>query len=127
MRKLTVFTVYVLDQEAARRFYVDKLGFEVAEDQKMGDSRWLQVTLRESGGVSLSLDLAKTDEEKALVGRQAAGALFGIGTDDCRRDHAELRRRGVTFDGEPTAMPFGTGVMLQDLYGNKIYMNQDPS
>jgi len=24
-------------------------------------------------------------------------------------------------------MPYGTGVMMLDLYGNKIYLNQDPS
>jgi hypothetical protein len=37
-----------------------------------------------------------------------------------------MTARGVTFDGEPQTMPFGTGVMLNDLYGNKIYLNEDP-
>ena len=37
-----------------------------------------------------------------------------------------MKRRGVKFNGEPKTMPYGTGVMLQDLYGNKIYLNQDP-
>jgi len=23
-------------------------------------------------------------------------------------------------------MPYGTGVMMQDLYGNRIYLNQEP-
>ena len=41
------------------------------------------------------------------------------------RDYADLKRRGVNFDGEPRTLPYGTGVMLEDLYGNKIYMNQD--
>jgi len=38
-----------------------------------------------------------------------------------------MRARGVEFEGEPAVMPYGTGVMLRDLYGNKIYLNQDPS
>jgi hypothetical protein len=32
----------------------------------------------------------------------------------------------VTFDGKPQTIPYGTGVTLNDLYGNKIYLNGDP-
>ena len=127
MKNITVFKVYVSDQEDARRFYVEQLGFEVAEDKRLGDYRWLLVRTPDSDGVSLNLEIVGTDEEKALVGRQAAAQpLFSIGTDDCRRDYAEMKSRAVRFDGEPKTMPYGTGVMLQDLYGNKIYLNQDP-
>jgi catechol 2,3-dioxygenase-like lactoylglutathione lyase family enzyme len=127
MKKVTLFKVYVSDQEAARRFYVDQLGFEVAEDNMLGDYRWLLVRMPDNQEVSLNLEIARTDEEKALVGRQAARQpLFSLNTDDCKRDYAELKRRGVKFEGEPKVMPYGTGVMLQDLYGNKIYLNQDP-
>jgi hypothetical protein len=27
---------------------------------------------------------------------------------------------------EPNDTPYGTGVILADLYGNKIYLNEDP-
>jgi hypothetical protein len=30
------------------------------------------------------------------------------------RDYADLKRRGVKFEGEPKVMPYGTGVMMQD-------------
>jgi catechol 2,3-dioxygenase-like lactoylglutathione lyase family enzyme len=126
MKKLTLFKVYVSDQEEARRFYVDQLGFEVAEDKLLGDYRWLLVRMPDNEGVSLNLETARTDEEKALVGRQAAGQpLFSLSTDNCMRDYGELKRRGVKLEGEPKVMPYGTGVMMQDLYGNKIYLNQD--
>ena len=49
-----------------------------------------------------------------------------VSTDNCKRDYAELKGRGVKFEGEPKVMPYGTGVLLHDLYGNKIYLNQDP-
>ena len=127
MKKVTLFKLYVTDQEAARSFYVDRLGFAVAEDKRFGDYRWLLVKAPDNEEVSINLEIAKTDEEKALVGRQAAGQpFFSISTDDCKRDYQELKRRGVQFDGEPNTMPYGTGVMLRDLYGNKIYLNQDP-
>jgi catechol 2,3-dioxygenase-like lactoylglutathione lyase family enzyme len=127
MKRLTLFKVYVSDQEEARRFYVDQLGFEVAEDKLLGDYRWLLVRAPDNEEVSLNLETATTVEQKALVGRQAAGQpLFSLSTDNCMRDYAELKRRGVKFEGEPKVMPYGTGVMMQDLYGNKIYLNQDP-
>ncbi len=127
MKKLTLFKVYVSDQEEARRFYVDQLGFKVAEDKLLGDYRWLLVQAPDNEEVSLNLEAARTEEEKALVGRQAAGQpLFSLSTDDCKREYDELTRRGVRFIGAPRAMPYGTGVMMEDLYGNKIYLNQDP-
>jgi len=126
MKKLSLFKVYVSDQEEALRFYVDQLGFEVAEDKLLGDYRWLLVRMPDNEEVSLNLENARTEEEKALVGRQAAGQpLFSVSTDNCKRDYAELAGRGVKFEGEPKVMPYGTGVMMQDLYGNKIYLNQD--
>jgi catechol 2,3-dioxygenase-like lactoylglutathione lyase family enzyme len=128
VNKLTVFKVFVSDQEEARRFYVNQLGFKVAEDNHLGDYRWLLVQPPDNDEVSLNLEAARTDQEKALVGCQAAGQpLFSLSTDNCLRDYAELKGRGVAFDGEPAVMPYGTGVMLRDLYGNKIYLNQDPA
>jgi hypothetical protein len=38
-----------------------------------------------------------------------------------------MKARGVKFDGEPSVRPYGTGVMLEDLYGNKIFLNQEPA
>ena len=126
MHKVTMFKLYVSDQEEAKRFYVEQLGFALAEDQMLGEYRWLMVRAPGNKEVSINLEIAKTEEEKSLVGRQgAAKPLLGISTDDCKRDYVELKRRGVRFEGEPKVMPYGTGVMLQDLYGNKIYLNED--
>ena len=126
MNKVTMFKLYVSDQEEAKRFYVEQLGFALAQDQMLGEYRWLMVRAPGNKEVSINLEIAKTEEEKSLVGRQgAAKPLLGISTDDCKRDYVELKRRGVRFEGEPKVMPYGTGVMLQDLYGNKIYLNQD--
>ena len=128
MRKITLFKVYTENQDEAMRFYVDKLGFELVEDNKLGDYRWVVVRLPDSPEMTINLEIAKTPEEKSLVGRQAAGQpFFSITTDDCMRDYADLKSRGVKFDAAPEKMPFGTGVTLQDLYGNKIYMIQEPA
>src|SRR5262249_16101442 len=59
----------------------------------------------------INLDVANTDAQKALVGRQAADLpLFGIETDDCKREYTALKKRGVEFEGEPERRSYGTGV-----------------
>jgi catechol 2,3-dioxygenase-like lactoylglutathione lyase family enzyme len=126
MKRVTLVKLLVDDLDEALEFYTTRLGFEVAEDEAMGDYRWLLVRLPDNREFSINLSVADTDEQKALVGRQAADLpLFGIDTDDCRLEYEVMKARGVTFEGEPETHPYGTGVLLKDLYGNRIYLNQD--
>src|SRR5262245_46415908 len=125
--RLSVFTVFVNDQDQALEFYVDKLGVVVSEDNRMGDYRWLLVCAPDTPDVAINLELARTPAQQVLVGKQGGGKpLFALATDDCRRDFDAMKARGVVFDGEPQTMPYGTGVTLNDLYGNKIYLNEEP-
>jgi len=44
INNISLFTLYVTDQEASKRFYVDVLGFEERIDVAMGpDFRWVTV------------------------------------------------------------------------------------
>jgi catechol 2,3-dioxygenase-like lactoylglutathione lyase family enzyme len=125
MKRVTLVKLFVGNQDEALEFYTGKLGFEVAEDSKLGDYRWLLVRLPDNKEFCINLDVARTSEQKALVGRQAADLpLFSIETDDCVGEYRILKERGVEFDGEPEVRPYGTGVLMKDLYGNKIYINQ---
>jgi uncharacterized glyoxalase superfamily protein PhnB len=127
MLRVSLLTVLVNDQDVAMAFYRDRLGFVVAEDLPFGDQRWVTLRAPDDSTLSISLNLAKSPAEKALVGRQTGSTpLFAIDTDDCLRDYRTMKAAGVRFDGEPTVQPYGTGVTLQDLYGNRIYMNQEP-
>jgi len=126
MKRVTLVKLLVSSQDEALEFYTKRLGFEVAEDSTMGDYRWLLVRLPDNKEFCINLDVAKTGEQKALVGRQAAGLpLFSIETDNCMGEYTALKERGVEFEGEPDVRPYGTGVLMKDLYGNKIYLNQD--
>jgi catechol 2,3-dioxygenase-like lactoylglutathione lyase family enzyme len=126
MKRVTLCKVFVHDLDEALDFYTEKLGFEIAEDNKFGDYRWLLVRLPDNREFCLNLDIAKTDEQRALVGRQAADLpLFSIETDNCTGDYNAMKERGVEFEGGPEVQPYGTRVALKDLYGNRIYMNQD--
>jgi catechol 2,3-dioxygenase-like lactoylglutathione lyase family enzyme len=124
---LTVFTLFVKDQDQALRFYVDRLGFTMKEDKPLGDYRWLLASASQNEGAAINLELARTPEQEALVGKQGGGKpLFALATDDCHRDFQAMKGRGVTLDSDPRTMPYGIGVTLNDLYGNKIYLNEDP-
>lgn len=125
MKAVSLFKLLVRDQDEALAFYRQKLGFEVVEDANLGDYRWLLIKLPDNADFTINLELARTDEQKAVVGRQAADLpLFGIETDDAIGHYNRLKANGVSFEGEPDEQPYGTGVMMQDLYGNKIYLNQ---
>jgi catechol 2,3-dioxygenase-like lactoylglutathione lyase family enzyme len=128
MKRLSLLAVYVKDQDAAIDFYTKKLGFVVAEDVPFGSQRWVSLRLPDDPVVSITLNLAATDEDRALIGKQGGSQpLFGIETDDCVGEYRRMKNAGVSFHGEPQVQSYGTGVTLEDLYGNKIYMNQEPA
>jgi catechol 2,3-dioxygenase-like lactoylglutathione lyase family enzyme len=127
MKTLTVVGLVVRDYDEAIRFYTDKLGFTVSEDMTFGEDRWVVLSLPGSRQPGLVLDLARTETDLAVVGNQAGNfPLLGLGTDDCLGEYRRMQERGVVFHGEPQSEPWGTGVLLEDLYGNKIYLNQEP-
>src|SRR5437660_12029188 len=69
MMRLTIVKLFVTDQEEARRFYVDQLGFVVAEDNRLGDYRWLLVRAPDTHEVAINLELAQTEQQRKLVGQ----------------------------------------------------------
>jgi hypothetical protein len=73
------------------------------------------------------LELAKTADDKAIVGKQGGShAFLGLDTSDCVGDYTRMKPLGVKFLGEPQSGPWGTGLQCEDLYGNKIFMSQEP-
>ena len=127
MNKLNLVNLLVEDYDAAIEFYSHKLGFEVVEDAAFGDERWVTLSLPNNRDIAIALHVAKSSDDQALVGKQGGSfPLFGFGTEDCLGDYKRMKALGVTFQGEPQAEAWGTGVLLEDLYGNKIYINQEP-
>jgi catechol 2,3-dioxygenase-like lactoylglutathione lyase family enzyme len=127
MNKLTIVTLLVLDQDAAVEFYTSKLGFDLLEDKAFGESRWVTVALPNHRDVTLALELAVSGNDKALVGKQGGShAFLAFNTSDCVTDYKRMKSLGVRFLGEPQTGPWGTGVQLEDLYGNKLFLSQEP-
>src|SRR5262245_22111778 len=84
MKRISLLTVFVKDQDAAIEFYRDKLGFNVVEDVPFGKQRWVTVRLPNDETVSITLAIPESEADRGLIGRQAgAQPMFGSLTDDC--------------------------------------------
>ena len=89
-----LFSLPVTDQDRARDFYVDVLGFELVNETEMGPGmRWVQVT---PPGASTSVALV------TWFTTMAAGSTKGtvLETDDLDAELVRLRGLGVLFDGD---------------------------
>src|SRR5688572_15148724 len=126
---VSLVTLYVTDQDAAKRFYVDVLGFVEGTDVSMGngfrwvtvfhpDHRELEVTLMVPGP-PLDDDMA-TAVRRALANGTMGG--FGLTTDDCQKDYDELTAKGVEFPQPPSERPYGVEAVTRDNSGNWIVL-----
>lgn len=132
IKRLGVAGVFVLDYDEAKRFFIDKLGFEERFDVNMGNGyRWLTVGPPAEPTFQLNLAVPGPpmhDEESAAAIRSllAKGALSGGAwhTDDCRKTYEEYSARGVEFLQEPQDRPYGVEAVFRDNSGNWYSLNE---
>jgi catechol 2,3-dioxygenase-like lactoylglutathione lyase family enzyme len=131
MKRLSHVTVYVLDQDRARKFYTEVLGFEVRADNSLDDFRWLTVGCRDQPEVSILLarpapPMFTPEDAEAVQSLVAKGAMNGgvLETDDCRATYEQLRARGVVFLQEPLERPYGVEAVFRDDSGNWFSLTQ---
>ncbi|HEV3365147.1 MAG TPA: VOC family protein, partial [Acidimicrobiia bacterium] len=111
---VSLVTLYVSDQDEAKRFYTEVLGFEERTDVRLGDGfRWVTVghPSQPELDVTLMIPGPPLDENVAVAVRRALanGTMggFGLTTDDCRKDYESLSAKGVHFVQEPADRPYG--------------------
>ena len=107
----------VADQDAARDFYTEKLGFEVRADMRFGEQdayRWLEVA---PPGSTARLAL------NPPMGGQPGGSAIGVETPDVRGEHARLKGIGVDVGSEPQSTPpVPLMFVVSDPDGNHIWI-----
>jgi len=123
---ISIVSVWVLDLDAAKDFYTNKLGCELTNDIQLDNGmRWLTVRPQGSTGQELllmdpahsMLDQETAQQLRALI---AKGALTPgvMATTDCRADHEALSAKGVEFTQAPADRPYGVEAVLRDDSGN---------
>jgi catechol 2,3-dioxygenase-like lactoylglutathione lyase family enzyme len=134
IERLSHVTIYVLDQDAALKFYTEKLGFIVRTDATMGDFRWLTLGIPTQPDLEIVLMPVKPspmmDEETVRdLKRFIEKGLFGAGafdTSDCRKTYEELKKRGVEFLTSPEERPYGSEATFKDNSGNWFSLTEHP-
>lgn len=131
IKALSHACIYVLDQDSAKAFYTEKLGFTLNEDADLGGGiRWLTVSPPDQPDLKIILadcsmghDAETADQIRALVAKGAIGPGV-LATDDCRKTYEQLVSRGVTFTQEPTERFYGTEALFRDDSGNWFSLSQ---
>ena len=131
IQKLSHVTIWVLNQDEAYDFYVNKLGFNVHTDARMDNGfRWLTVTTPAQPDLDIVLmttdpgpmmDQESSDALRTLIknGKMGAGVFS---TADCKKTYEELKAKGVEFSQEPTERFYGVEALMKDNSGNWLVL-----
>lgn len=126
--RVSQITLVVKDQAAALEFYTKKVGFEKKTDvTPPGRGRWVTVGIK-GQDMELALFQAGTGDANgwSTNWRPGNNPPIVLRVDDCRKDCAELKSRGVEFKQEPTELPWGISATFSDPDGNLFSINQLP-
>jgi catechol 2,3-dioxygenase-like lactoylglutathione lyase family enzyme len=133
IQRLSHVTVYVLDQDAAYDFYINKLGLEVRTDAKMdGGFRWLTVGPKGQPDLEIALmptgpGPMMTQETSDMLRRLVSEGALGAGvmeTANIQETYETLKSRGVEFSQPPTDRFYGIEALFKDNSGNWFSLSQ---
>ncbi len=125
---VSLVTLYVTDQDEAKTFYCDVLGFEEHTDVTMGDLRWVTVAHPDHPELEVTLMVPgpPLDEPMAEAVRRALGngtmGGFGLRTSDCHATYDALKSKGVEFMQPPADRPYGVEAVMRDNSGNWLVL-----
>jgi len=123
IRGVSKVVIEVDDQERAKAFWTEKMGFEVAQDAPYGEERWLEV--RAPGAVvNLVLDLRAGEATRREVPDDLPTSNVMFRCDDLRSTYEALSARGVEFPQLPVEQAFGWWSMFNDSEGNRFALEQ---
>jgi catechol 2,3-dioxygenase-like lactoylglutathione lyase family enzyme len=129
---ISIVSIWVLDQDAAKKFYTEQLGCEATNDLTLENGmRWLTVRPPGSTGQEwLLMDPSHSMLDETTAGQLrkliAKGALSPgvMDTTDCQGDYRALAGRGVEFTQPPADRPYGVEAVLRDDSGNWFSFTQ---
>ncbi|MDO1560090.1 VOC family protein [Brevundimonas sp. 2R-24] len=118
INRLKFASIPTHDQDAALRFWVDKVGFRVITDQPMGGGkRWIELGI---GNAETRIVLFTPEGHEDRVGSFFNGSFA---CDDVEHTWRKLSERGVEFEGPPQKQPWGTFATFRDPDGNTFVLS----
>ena len=115
--------VPVDDQERAKAFWVEQMGFEITSDETFGDERWIEVS---PPGQSLVLVLSRREPHETRRGapEHLPHSNIFFTCEDVEKTYKELSERGVKFAVRPEKQHFGWWSMFEDQEGTRYALGQ---
>lgn len=118
IRGVKIASIPVRNQDAALKFYTEKLGFKVVTDQPFdGKQRWIELLIP---GAETWLALFTPEGHENRIGGFQPMTFW---CDDVFATCSQLKARGVTFAQEPREEPWGTMAIFKDPDGNQFVVS----
>jgi lactoylglutathione lyase len=111
------------DQQRAKEFWTDVIGFELVRDETYGDERWIEVTPADRS-VVLVLSRRAPHERRPEAPDLLPHSNVFFDCDDLEQTYAELSERGVSFPAPPAQLHFGWWSMFEDWEGTRFVLGQ---
>ncbi|PFH89348.1 VOC family protein [Bacillus sp. AFS088145] len=123
INKIGKVTVYVEDQEQAKDFWINKMGFVLKIEMPMGpDAKWIEVGPTESEFTTLVLYSKPSMEQFKPEKIAHPSVLFS--TTDIEAAYEKMKQNGVKVD-DLMKMPYGSMFNFYDQDGNDYLIRED--
>lgn len=123
INKIGKITLYVEDQEQAKEFWLNKMGFVLKLEQPMGpNATWIEVGPSEEEFATLVLYSKKAMEQHNPSAVSHPSLIFS--TTDIESAYEKMKQNGVQVD-EMQRMPYGTMFSFKDQDGNEYLLRED--
>lgn len=123
INKIGKVTVYVQDQEQAKDFWLNKMGFVLKMEEPMGPyTKWIEVGPSEDEFTTLVLYSKSAMEQQKPSAVSHPSVLFS--TTNIESAYEKMKQNGVEVD-DMLRMPFGTMFSFKDQDGNDYLLRED--
>lgn len=123
INKIGKITIYVDNQDDAKKFWTEKLNFVVKFEQSMGPMTWLEVGPSESEFTTFVLY-----DKKMMIAQNPSANVehpsILLSTTDIDTSYNEMKKNGVEV-GELMIMPYGKMFSFKDQDNNEYLLRED--
>lgn len=121
--KIAKVTLYVNDQEEAKRFWVNKVGFTLVLEQRVGEVHWLEVTPSKLAATTFVLyDKKQMQQENPEMNVGAPSVI--LAAEDIAATHARMKKNGIRV-GKLMKLPYGSMFQFYDQDGNEFLVRDN--